>query len=100
MKIKVIDILESICDEIGNANVHQGYHGRGMYNSTCLAISVDHFIEAIEKAAEKGVTGARIDNLGMGYIVYWPRFTEESEIDEVELVDVDYLNKLEDNQIT
>lgn len=98
MKIKVIDALESICDQVDNTSVNDKYSGRGMFGRTCLGISADTYINIIELAAQKGVTGAKIDNLGMGYIVYWPRFTEESEIDEVELITTEELDELQNQE--
>lgn len=95
MKIKVYDILESICDSIDNSSVYDNYVGRGMFNRKCLGISTDHYIKVIELAAQNGITGAKFDQLGMGYIVYWPQYNEESEIDEVQLITTDELDALE-----
>ena len=79
MKTKVIDVLDSICEEI-DAYVKDDYSGRGMFGRQCLAVSVPEFIPFLERAAKNGLTGAKIDNLGLGYVIYWPKYDKDSEI--------------------
>ena len=90
MKIKVIDILEQIADE-HDCSFRDSYSGRGMMGRTCLGIVTNHPIGIIEDAAQMGITGAKMDSMGMQSIIYWPCYNTDSEIDEVELVDVDDL---------
>ncbi len=89
MKIKVIDLLEEVCNEVYNTSVYENYSGRNMFGRECLGISCDNYIRVIEKAARKGLEGATYDQLGTGYIVYWPTFNKESEIDAVELREIE-----------
>ncbi len=66
-----IEIIEDVADEIGGT-VRSTYSGRGMYGKTCYGIDCDDITSCIELAAAKGLKGAKTDNMGKGYIVYWP----------------------------
>jgi hypothetical protein len=74
------DILEDICDEIDDSRIIPNYSGRGMFGKTCPAVSTSTPITAIEEAAAMGMRGAVIDSLGMGSVVYWPRYKLETQI--------------------
>jgi hypothetical protein len=90
MKAKVIDLLEDVCNCAPcDTSVYDNYSGRGAFGRKCLGISCDRFIPIIELAAQRGIKGAQYDQLGHGYIVYWPKYNEESEIDLVELREVE-----------
>ena len=91
MKIKVIDIIEQIVDDRCDCSFRDSYSGRGMMGRTCLGIVCERPIDIIEEAAQRGITGAKMDSMGMQSIIYWPCYNADSEIDEVELVDVEYL---------
>jgi hypothetical protein len=48
---------------------YSGYSGRGMYGKRCAGIVTDQPHECIAIA---GIRGAKLDNMGLQYIVYWP----------------------------
>lgn len=66
-----IQILRDIANQVGGS-LYEGYSGRGMYGKTCYGITCESYLEVIELAAEQGIKGARWDNMGKRYIVYWP----------------------------
>jgi len=76
----VTDILEDIQDEIFDSKVIYDYSGRGMFGRECVAISTSLPITVVEQAAIRGLIGAHFDSLGMGSVVYWPKYNKESEI--------------------
>jgi hypothetical protein len=90
MKIKTYKVLEQIAPA-NDWEFSGTYSGRGMFGKTCLSITSDENspIPIIEEAAQKGITGAKWDSMGMGVVVYWPRLNMESEMDEVELREID-----------
>jgi len=51
----------------------QTYSGRGMFGVKCMAIVGTNSTAIIERAAFLGLTGAKIDNMGLDYVVYWPQ---------------------------
>lgn len=73
-----IKIIYEVAEIIGG-KIYEGYSGRGMYGKTCLGIDCDDFQSAIEEAAALGLKGASWDELGLGYIVYWPDVDTESK---------------------
>jgi hypothetical protein len=85
MKIKVSDILESIAENL-DYSFRDNYSGRGMFGRTCMGISGESVVKIVEQAAQSGIVGAKVDNMGCNYIVYWPNYKIDEEIDEVELV--------------
>ena len=73
--------LEALCSNThAEANVREQYSGRGMYGKNCVGIVTSNPVEVIELAAQVGITGAKMDSMGMDTIVYWPKiqFVEES----------------------
>jgi hypothetical protein len=96
--MKLIDVLEEIVNEgyMENASVHK-YSGRAMFGRQCVAITVDDdnlvrsamrlgslitsgfvrrssledFVGADEEACEI-CSEVRADNMGQGYVFYWP----------------------------
>lgn len=69
-----IEVLQKIAEE-NNWSFREDYSGRGMRGTACVGITVeyhDEMIACIEEAAIAGVRGAHMDNMGRGYIVYWP----------------------------
>jgi hypothetical protein len=56
----------------GFGKVYEGYSGRDMYGETCLGIDTNDPNTLIEEATIRGVRGAVKDQLGKGYIIYWP----------------------------
>jgi len=71
-----IEIIEDVADEIGGT-MRSTYSGRGMYGKTCYGIDCDDSTSCIELAAAKGLKGAKTDNMGKGYIVYWPAISAD-----------------------
>lgn len=67
-----IEILHEVADEIGG-DLWDNYSGRYMYGLKCYGIVCDEPVRCIEHAAVHGITGASYDNMGLQYIVYWPR---------------------------
>lgn len=58
--------------EDGFGKLYKDYSGRNMYGKTCIGITTNDPDTLVEEAAFRGVKGAKQDNLGKGYIVYWP----------------------------
>lgn len=73
-----IEIIEEVADVIGG-KVRAGYSGRGMYGATCYGIACDDWLECHDLAREKGLKGDRRDQMGKGWIVYWPAVTGEAD---------------------
>lgn len=74
-------LLSEILENCNTAEYLQlGYSGRGMYGAKCDGIVGSDFIDIIETAAANGLTGAKYDNMGHDYIVYWPHpvFSDEA----------------------
>lgn len=63
--------LREIADENGWV-FRESYSGRNMGGAECVGIVGDDAIDIIEAAAALGIRGARQDNMGRQYIVYWP----------------------------
>ena len=72
------EVMEEIAEEVGG-EVRDNYSGRAMYGRTCYGIDCDNFSRCLEVAGSKGVFGAKVDNMGKGWIVYWPQYTKKEE---------------------
>ena len=72
VKIKAIRKVASL---IGGT-VRNNYSGRGMFGETCYGIDCDDHYECVVQSAMKGLPKPTIDNMGKGYIVYWPKIKE------------------------
>jgi len=58
--------------------IRSSYSGRGMFGKTCWAVDGDGDpMKIIEAAAALGLTGARMDDMGRGTIIYWPNYGVE-----------------------
>ena len=66
--------VEAIATEI-DGTVRPDYSGRGMFGKTCFGIYCNNVTECLEVAGSHGLRGAKYDNMGKGYIVYWPGIT-------------------------
>ncbi len=67
--------LESLLAEIAaeaGGTVVRDYSGRGMFGATCVGIDGDNLAAILEAAGARGLRGAGHDQLGKGWIVYWP----------------------------
>lgn len=67
-----IEALNEVADIIGG-EIRTDYSGRGMYGARCYGIECDDPIRCVEQAAMNGIIGANYDQMGLQYIVYWPR---------------------------
>ena len=72
--------LKLVAEEVGG-RYHGDYSGRGMYGKQCASIYCSDATECIEAAAERGIKGARQDNMGLGWVVYWPNIQDDSSGD-------------------
>ena len=73
---ETLNILNEAADTVGG-EVYKGYSGRGMFGQKCYGIVCDNPIACVETVAVKGITGANYDDMGLQYIVYWPRIKDE-----------------------
>ena len=64
-------LLAKVAAEAGGT-VHRDYSGRFMFGATCVGIAGDNLAAILEAAGARGLRGARHDQLGKGWIVYWP----------------------------
>ncbi len=67
--------LESLLNEIAaeaGGTVYRDYSGRGMFGANCVGIEGDKLAAILEAAGARGLGGACHDQLGKGWIVYWP----------------------------
>lgn len=71
--------VHEIAVEVGG-EVYDGYSGRGMFGKPCLGISCNDANECLEVAGSHGLKGGQTDQLGRGYIVYWPSIRAEEEV--------------------
>lgn len=62
--------VQNLAREIGEQA--QPYSGRGMFGRECWAISCRDTDNVISYRREYNLPKPHIDNLGKGYIVYWP----------------------------
>ena len=73
---KVREILEEVLIDVGDedSSIREEYNGRNMFGLTCFGIVVpaNQYIQAIESAASRGLFGAKVDQMGLSAIVYWP----------------------------
>ena len=67
------DILAVVAIEVSGKLITD-YSGRFMFGAECLGIICDNPTECIEKACSRGLIGARKDNMGLKWIVYWPGY--------------------------
>ncbi len=65
-----LEKLQDAVEKLGpKYSVYEGYSGRCMFGDVCLGI-VGPDIAEIKRVAK--FKGARTDNMGLDYIVYWP----------------------------
>lgn len=70
-KQQQIAAIEKTANEVGG-DVRSDYSGRGMFGKRCYGIDCDSHVACIESASRNGLKGASTDNMGKGWIVYWP----------------------------
>lgn len=80
------NVLDDILDEIEGTEIRAGYSGRYMYGRQCWAIKCDYLETAYEvkfRARDAGYRDGMLDQMGKGFIVYWPTsMRHEEENDE------------------
>jgi len=52
----------------------RSYSGRGMHGAYCVGVQINRQSETDVKAVQRLLRGSRTEGLGMGTIVYWPKF--------------------------
>lgn len=62
--------LEEIAAQV-DGDLMSDYSGRCMYGKLCYGIVAENDARVIEEAGERGIKGAKVDNMGLQYIVYW-----------------------------
>lgn len=67
---QILWAIEKIAEDVGGT-VRHSYGGRGMFGDHCFAIDCPNAIRCIEAAAQRGITGAKWDNMGHDFVVYW-----------------------------
>ena len=73
---ELLELFESIASNSawsGDAEVREGYSGRGMHGDQCWGIVTSDIASVIETAGGHGLFGAKTDSMGLKSIVYWPR---------------------------
>lgn len=65
------ELVRQVALETGSS-VYEGYSERGMYGAKCIGISCDNADEVVHAAGAEGLPIPKRDQLGKGYIVYWP----------------------------
>ena len=73
-----IRAIQELADAIGGVS-HGGYSGRGMYGAECWAINCDNSADVIELCRENGLPRPTVDNMGMGFVCYWPNIRGKIE---------------------
>ena len=74
MNTKQIAAVKKTAESVGG-KVSKDYSGRGMFGKTCYGINCDNPTACIEVASANGLRGARWDQMGKGFIVYWPNIS-------------------------
>lgn len=70
--------LEQVAEVVGGT-LRDDYSGRGMFGKQCYGIDCDNWAECVEEAAIAGIRNAKYDQMGKGYIVYWPNTDPSKE---------------------
>ncbi len=84
--IQIKDTSNNIIDwaKLSKVNISGGvredYSGRGMFGEHCLGIVCSDANRCLEVAGSKGITGGKIDNMGLDMIVYWPNLKSNDDV--------------------
>ncbi len=70
----LIDAVEKLA-EAADTYVHYDYSGRGMYGATCAAVYTTDRYTAIELAVTFKLPRPKLDQMGKGWVAYWPSIT-------------------------
>ena len=76
------ELLQHIIDtEIPDARICRDYSGRGMFGETCIGLICPNSEEGrLAAAGALGFRGARRDNMGRDWIIYWPDLKPDSKL--------------------
>ena len=77
--MSLINFLEAFCAEYDYKLVLD-YSGRGMYGATCIGITCNNTLTMVQRLMQYAMQcnyplnlpEPCSDNMGLGYIVYWP----------------------------
>ena len=75
----ILNTTMDLIDAIANRGlIPYAYSGRNMYGQKCVACDVDRGsdLEDLPKA------GATVDQMGLGYVIYWPRAEWDDSVQE------------------
>lgn len=65
------EILQALEDN-GYGKMRESYSGRFMYGQECLGFDTDYPDTVREEVIKSGYGMGQMDNMGLGYIIYWP----------------------------
>lgn len=63
--------IYQVAEAIGET-VSTDYSGRGMFGKTCYSIDCDNLTECLMEVGKANLPVPSTDNMGKGYVVYWP----------------------------
>lgn len=69
--------IESVALEY-DLTIVNDYSGRGMYGAKCVGV-ICYSVQVYNIIAEIGLCGAKTDNMGRSYIVYYPYIQREDD---------------------
>jgi hypothetical protein len=75
----ILNTTADLIDAIANRGlIPYAYSGRFMYGQKCVACDLDRGsdLEGLPKE------GATVDQMGLGYVVYWPRAEWDDSVQE------------------
>lgn len=64
-----------LASKIGGS-IRDDYSGRGMFGRTCYGIDCRHLDEALLEVKQVNLPTPNYDNMGKGWIIYWPSITK------------------------
>ena len=67
----LVEVLQRL-EENGYGTVRDSYSGRFMYGERCVGFDTDDPDCVREATAKAGFGFGCIDNMGLGWIIYWP----------------------------
>lgn len=68
----LIDLAARFSTEEENGGLRTEYRWNAMHDRTCPAIVTDRPIGLVEHAAANGIFGAKINRIGVDFVVCWP----------------------------
>ena len=69
-----LEKLQDVVKKLGpDYSVYPNYSGRFMFGETCLGVVGPDVFEIKSATRKKGFSNPVVDNMGLDFIVYWPR---------------------------